>query len=349
MTATKLGALALILAGTGLASCTTLGGNIKGNFSCIAPDGICAPSSTIDDRALALIAGEDGDRMITPAGPYSAPATDGRGDQSIAARNVAGGFQSAAATPARSQERVLRIVFPAQIDAAGRLREQTAIHAVVQRGEWQRELASNAVATTPAEVASATGGDTLLAAVDRADPPMTGDAEAGVDPDMPSAAAVAAARAPADPVGDIKDQVARQLARNPRRMPASTTPVYRQPRAPITVPAAPSSARANTLTPLPAATAPQARTATTQAVGTTKPATPSPSAPARAATRPTATSAITVPTHATQAGRTALASVGASPAIRAGLARAEPEAREAAKANGVIPVLRAPSFPGVDQ
>ncbi|MBW6532731.1 conjugal transfer protein [Sphingomonas sp. RRHST34] len=349
MTATKLGALALILAGTGLASCTTLGGNIKGNFSCIAPDGICAPSSTIDDRALALIAGEDGDRMITPAGPYSAPATDDRGGQSMAARSVAGGFQSAAATPARSQERVLRIVFPAQIDAAGRLREQTAIHAVVQRGEWQRELASNAVATTPAEVASAAGGDTLLAAVDRADPPITGDTDMGMDPDMPSAAAVAAARAPVDPVGNIKDQVARQLARNPRRMPASTTPVYRQSRAPIAVPAAPTSGRAITPTPRPSPTAPQARTATTQAIGTPKPATPSPSAPARPATAPTATSAITVPTHATQAGRTALAAVGANPAIRAGLARVEPEAREAVKANGVIPVLRAPSFPGVDQ
>lgn len=339
MTPTKLGALALILAGTGLASCTTLGGNIKGNFSCVAPDGICAPSSTIDDRALAMIAGEDGDRMITPAGPYSVPATDDRGGQSIAARSVAGGFQSAAATPARSQERVLRIVFPAQIDGAGRLREQTAIHAVVQRGEWQRELASNVVATTPAEVATAAGGDTLLGAVDRADPPITGDAD-GVDPDMPSAAAVAAVRAPADPVGDIKDQVARQLARNTRRVPVSTTPAFRTPRAPVAPPAASA-----TRVPTP----PQARTATTQAVGAPKAITPSPSAPSRPATAPTATSAITVPAHATQAGRTALAAVGANPSVRSGLARAEPEARDAAKANGVLPVLRAPSFPGVDQ
>ena len=33
MTPPKLGALALILAGTGLSSCTTMGGNIKGNFN----------------------------------------------------------------------------------------------------------------------------------------------------------------------------------------------------------------------------------------------------------------------------------------------------------------------------
>ena len=340
MTCSKLGALALILAGTGLASCTTMSGNIKGSFTCTAPDGICAPSSTIDDRALAMIAGEDGDRMITPAGPYSAPATDERGAQSIAARNVSGGFQSASATPARSQERVLRIVFPAQIDGAGRLREQTAIHAVVERGEWQRALASNAVATTPAEVASATGGDTLLAAVDRVDPPLTGDMDNAVDPDMPSAAAVAAARTPVDPVGDIKDQVARRLVRAPRRTRISAASSYRQ--APVVVPSAPK----------PSISSPQARTATTEPIAPPKPVTTSSSALIRpVATAPTATSAITVPAYASQAGRTALASVGANPAIRAGLARAEPEAREAAKANGVVsmPVLRAPSFPGVDQ
>ncbi|MEL0254290.1 MAG: conjugal transfer protein, partial [Novosphingobium sp.] len=39
-----------------LSGCTTFGGNVKGNFSCSAPDGICAPSSSIDDRALAMIA-----------------------------------------------------------------------------------------------------------------------------------------------------------------------------------------------------------------------------------------------------------------------------------------------------
>lgn len=337
MTPTKIGALGLILAGTGLASCTTMGGNIKGNFSCVAPDGICAPSSTIDDRALAMIAGEDGDRMITPAGPYSVPASEGRGPQSVAARSVAGGFQIASAAPARSQERVLRIVFPAQIDAAGRLREQTAIHAVVERGEWQQAMAANAVATTPSEVASATGGDTLLAAVDRADPPVTASADPAFDPDMPSAAAVAAARVQADPVGDIKDQVARQLARNPRRVPVATRPAFRP--APVGVPA-----------PKAPISSPQARTATTQTVSPAKTPTPSPSASARpVTTTPTATSAVTVPFHATQAGRTAIASVAANPAIRVGLARAEPEAREAATANGVVPLLRAPSFPGVDQ
>ena len=311
--------LAVALAsGTMMTGCTTMGGNIKGNFSCMAPDGICAPSSTIDDRALAMITGEDGDRMITPAGPYSAPQSAGRG------------FDTAAAAPARSQERVLRIVFPAQIDGAGRLHEQTAVHAVVERGEWQRALASNAVATTPAQVQAATGGDTLLAAVDRADPPIVMEDSSVADPDMPSAAAVAAARVQADPVGDIKDQVARRLSKTPRRLSVSPS-ALRTPTA-LTYSSKPAAPTTN----MPVA------------VGMTTNAKPLPSpAPVRPVV--TSTSAVIPPKYVTPAGRTAIAAVGANPAVRAGLARAEPEAREAAKSANPLPVLRASSFPGVVQ
>lgn len=316
--------LAVLAGGAAATGCTTLDGNVKGSFNCTAPDGICAPSSFIDDRALAMISGEDGDRLITPAGPYSAPRAEGRG------------FQTAAVAPARSQERVLRIVFPAQIDGAGRLHEQTAVHAVVERGDWQQALADNAVATTPAQVRAATGGDTLLAAIDRADQPVVADGDTLVDPDLPSAAAVAAARAQADPVGDIKDQVARRLSRTARRPAPSASAVQ----APIAVPA---TVRPATTTPV--------------AVGMTTAPKPLPSsAPVRSVT-PTvsasvaisATSGIVVPKYATPAGRAAIASIARNPAIRSGLARAEPEAREAAKAASPLPVLRASSFPGVDQ
>jgi len=316
--------LAVLAGSAAVSGCTTLDGNVKGSFSCRAPDGICAPSSFIDDRALALISGEDGDRLITPAGPYTAPRTEGRG------------FDTAAVAPARSQERVLRIVFPAQIDAAGRLHEQTAVHAVVELGDWQQALASNAVATTPAQVRAATGGDTLLAAIDRADQPVVADGDTVVDPDLPSAAAVAAARAQADPVGDIKDQVARRLSRSPRR-PA---PIASAVQASI---AAPATARSATTTPV--------------AVGVTTASKPLPSsAPVRpvaaaisAPVAVSATSGIAVPKYATPAGRAAIASVAGNPAIRSGLARAEPEAREAAKSANPLPVLHASSFPGVDQ
>lgn len=316
--------LAVLAGGAAVTGCTTLDGNVKGSFNCTAPDGICAPSSFIDDRALAMISGEDGDRLITPAGPYSAPRAEGRG------------FQTAAVAPARSQERVLRIVFPAQIDGAGRLHEQTAVHAVVERGDWQQALADNAVATTPAQVRAATGGDTLLAAIDRADQPVVADGDTLVDPDLPSAAAVAAARAQADPVGDIKDQVARRLSRTARRPAPSASAVQ----APIAVP---STVRPATTTPV--------------AVGMTTAPKPLPSsAPVRSVT-PTvsapvaisATSGIVVPKYATPAGRAAIASIARNPPIRSGLARAEPEAREAAKAASPLPVLRASSFPGVDQ
>lgn len=306
-----------LTSGTMMTGCTTMGGNIKGNFTCVAPDGICAPSSTIDDRALAMIAGEDGDRMITPAGPYSAPQSAGRG------------FDTAAAAPARSQERVLRIVFPAQIDGAGRLHEQTAVHAVVERGEWQRALASNAVATTPAQVQAATGGDTLLAAVDRADPPFMEDSATG-DPDMPSAAAVAAARVHADPVGDIKDQVARRLSKAPRSLSVS--------------PSALRTPSAVTYSSKSASPTPNLPVAFGMTTGSKPRSSPAPVGPAV-----TSTSALTAPKYVTPAGRTAIAAVGANPAIRAVLARTEPEAREAAKAANPLPVLRASSFPGVVQ
>ena len=117
-----LGAGAVLAATASLGACTSLGGNIQGNFSCRAPDGICAPTSTIDAAALALIGG---DESVIPAGPYSAPPTE-------TPRLI----RTAANEPVRSGEKVLRIVFPSHIDRAGRFRETTAIHAVVERAVW---------------------------------------------------------------------------------------------------------------------------------------------------------------------------------------------------------------------
>ncbi|MEO7223222.1 MAG: hypothetical protein ABIY37_12175, partial [Devosia sp.] len=117
-----LGAGAALVATASLGACTSLGGNIQGNFSCRAPGGICAPTSTIDDAALALIGG---DESVIPAGPYPAPTM---GTPRM--------IQAAANEPVRSGEKVLRIVFPSHIDRAGRFRETTAIHAVVERAVW---------------------------------------------------------------------------------------------------------------------------------------------------------------------------------------------------------------------
>jgi len=73
---------ALGLAATQLAACTSLfGGNIKGSFACSAPNGICAPSTVIDDQALSVIQNA---RPMTPAGPYmrspASPRATTRGD-----------------------------------------------------------------------------------------------------------------------------------------------------------------------------------------------------------------------------------------------------------------------------
>ena len=125
-----LGAGAVLAATASLGACTSLGGNIQGNFSCRAPGGICAPTSTIDDAALALIGG---DESVMPAGPYSAPSTE-------TPRLI----RTAANEPVRSGEKVLRIVFPSHIDRAGRFRETTAIHAVVERAVWTTASASPA-------------------------------------------------------------------------------------------------------------------------------------------------------------------------------------------------------------
>lgn len=298
----------LLVSVSALAGCMTMGGNIKGSFSCRAPDGICAPSGTIDDQALAIISGEEGDRMVTPAGPYPAERKDGRA------------YQTATATPARSRERVLRIVFPAQIDGAGRLHEQTAVHAVVERGDWQQADGARAVATTPAAVASAaaTDGDTLIAALDRIEPAASDIAI--IDPDMPTPEAIAAARTRAtprpvssDPVGDIRDQVARRVATAPRRSPVPVT-----------------------IAPRPIASA--------------KPVTLSPPLPSASSPVLNSTAAInpSVPTQATAAGKAAIASVRDNATILSAAARVEADARSSSRtAATALPVLRAPSFPGL--
>jgi len=64
--------LGLLLATSG---CAVLGGNVKGNFSCRAPAGDCAPTSVIDGRATAT-AGEKADDLPAQR-PVAAASTSG--------------------------------------------------------------------------------------------------------------------------------------------------------------------------------------------------------------------------------------------------------------------------------
>jgi conjugal transfer pilus assembly protein TraV len=101
-----------------LAGCASFGGNVKGNFQCQAPGGICAPSSAIDDQALADIGRSDN----TPAGGApsggSAPARFMR-------------VKAARVSSSAPQGRGMRIVLPARFDRFGHWREAQTVYAEV--------------------------------------------------------------------------------------------------------------------------------------------------------------------------------------------------------------------------
>lgn len=201
----RVGSAPTLLAFFALGGCASLGGNIAGSFSCPAPDGVCAPASAIDDRALAMISGEEGDRII-PTGSDAAPSSNVSARQisrTALATSIAGA--SPVGAP-RTSEKVLRIVFQPYVDERGRLHEASAIHAVVQQGEWQEQARQDAAILPPTGLAPmGAGGESIGDALGR------DDAGAG-GATMPDPAAVAAARArAANPIDGIKADVAQRL------------------------------------------------------------------------------------------------------------------------------------------
>ena len=149
-----------------LNGCATLGGNVKGSFSCPAPDGICAPSSTIDDRALAMIAGDAGDTVI-PAGPYQAPAQQPRAMRTamttpvpMADRQRGRGVADAREGPARSCSS------PTSTIAAGCTRRRRSTPSSSRNGRLRRSPTATPI---PDRNPAARPTDVSLAdAVDRA-------------------------------------------------------------------------------------------------------------------------------------------------------------------------------------
>lgn len=114
--AVRLSALAAALLGT--AACTTLGGNVSGDFACRAPDGSCSPMSTIDARATEALIDKS-----QSAGPGRDPT------QAMSLLHQSG-------TIGRSGERTLRIVFPAHVDGVGVLHDEAIAHVVVEPAAW---------------------------------------------------------------------------------------------------------------------------------------------------------------------------------------------------------------------
>lgn len=187
--------------------CASLGGNVKGSFACAAPDGICAPSAVIDDRALAMIT-DDPSATPTPAGPYEEQRKSSAAAKVAAAEPVR---MAVSADATRSRERVMRIVFPAFIDEGGRLHEASAIRTVVAQGEWQSAPEPQEAVLPRNALSAAPQMQSLADAVARDEPTLA------VDPDLPTPAAVEAARArKADPVSAIKADVGRRLVEGAR-------------------------------------------------------------------------------------------------------------------------------------
>lgn len=169
-----------------LGGCSMLNGNVKGNFSCRAPDGTCAPTSRIDDAAVALLVGE-APMEARPAESRCASGRCGSLGSTVVARPVSAPLR-------RSGEKVLRIMFPAYIDDLGRLHEASAMHTVVDSGDWVP--AGNGSSAAAVDTPPASRAPTGLVGTALSAPTLSlGASSATADPDAPTPEQVAAARA----------------------------------------------------------------------------------------------------------------------------------------------------------
>lgn len=101
---------------TSLSGCATFGTNVEGDFSCRAPKGDCAPSHVIDATATASLNGDLPDRATRPRIGVANDDTT------------------------RTDERTLRIVFPAHVDETGTLHDEAVAWTVVENPRWAAEL-----------------------------------------------------------------------------------------------------------------------------------------------------------------------------------------------------------------
>lgn len=133
--------------------CTTLGGNVSGDFACRAPSGSCAPMSAIDDRAVETLAAlNDSSLGATGEQPHLI------------------GSIRAGAMPARTGERTLTIIFPAYVDAAGVLHDEARAHAVVERPGWTFAPAAESNPSSP-EFSRSSAPSSLREAIAGSSPP----------------------------------------------------------------------------------------------------------------------------------------------------------------------------------
>lgn len=211
----RLPAIAAILA---LAGCTSLGGTVRGDFTCRAAQGTCAPLSVNDAGALAVMT-------------QDRPGSSGRD-------------QAAANGATRTGERLLSVMLPAHVDADGVLHDAATVHVVVEPSHWQP---IGAVGDRhPATLSARSLPPSLREVITGAPAPVMEGLErlpSRAPQSLPSAAALDAARAGhrirqpgstgllADPTSPAKPDDARAVGAAPQSIrPMSTAPLI----APIT-------------------------------------------------------------------------------------------------------------------
>jgi conjugal transfer pilus assembly protein TraV len=234
-----------------LAGCSMFHDNVKGGFQCQAPRGVCAPSSSIDDAALAQIGGGRADGDMAPASDMT-PASDlglagamdinskhpVRSAKHARRRDVQPGF-AGASRPA------LRIVHLAWRDGQGRMHARTTDYVYVDAAPVpnsdappvdyvaDRDGAADRSLLGVAERAPEIGGISM--ATSPAPPPAP---VVGLMPSaMPLGVAPSAALAP-NPTEAIRAKVAAILAKAPK--PMATMPLGPMP--PTSAPVASSEA-----------------------------------------------------------------------------------------------------------
>lgn len=181
----KLGALASLALAIG--GCTTLGGNVKGDFACRAPEGSCAPTSAIDEQAT---------NAMQPQGA-NAPSL----------------------SPANG--RTLRVVLAAWRDANGREHEARVVHVPLAdkpARDWRAPLSTGDVLRAlgrasqnpPAanDTGDATGADTVPSSPQQ----------------LPDLLVIPSQGAPELPGASAPDQGAPGRPPSPGRVPQPITP-----------------------------------------------------------------------------------------------------------------------------
>lgn len=182
----KLGALASLALTIG--GCTTLGGNVKGDFACRAPEGSCAPTSAIDEQATKAMQQQ--------------------------------GANAPASPPANG--RTLRVILAAWRDANGREHEARVVHVPIAdkpATDWQAPLSTGDVLR-----ALGRASQNPPAATDTGDASGAATIPSSLPQQLPDVLVIPSQGAPELPGASAPDQGAPGRPPSPGRVPHPVSP-----------------------------------------------------------------------------------------------------------------------------